>query len=86
LLVELLCTGRRPARALAALLLLLFALKLALEAASGEALAAGPLPAGVTVAPAAHAAGALAGGAAAALAALGRARSAAAPKETPDDR
>jgi len=74
LCTNLLITGGRAARALAAVLFLLFAAKLAREAATGAALAAGPLPETVAVATGAHLAGALAGAAAAALAALRRAR------------
>ncbi len=60
LLVLLFATGRTAQRGLAAALCVLFALKLVFEA-SGSPLFAGPLPTGVAVAPAAHAAGALAG-------------------------
>jgi rhomboid family GlyGly-CTERM serine protease len=55
---------RRGARGLAVLALALFLSKLSLEALTGLALFAGPLPAGIEAAPAVH----LAGGAAGALA------------------
>ncbi len=61
-------TGRRAARAAALLALGLFAAKVVLEARTGHALFAGPLPEGVRVLPSVH----LVGGAAGASAFLAR--------------
>ncbi len=55
-------SGRTAARWVVAAALLLFLLKVTWEAATGEALAAGPLPQGVSVAPSVHLIGAAVGG------------------------
>lgn len=55
-------SGKKAARWVVAAALLVFLLKVTWEAVTGEALAAGPLPEGVSVAPSVHLIGAAVGG------------------------